>query len=79
MVSVALPYAGCYQLKKQFSRWRAYNAFLGRTNLGSPVLLPRAVSKDRNAFGTPLRKDLRAAISCMFVQVGKARVTKGCN
>lgn len=43
------------------------------------MLLPCAVSKDQNAFGMLLQKDLQAAVNCMFVQVGKARVTKGCN
>lgn len=53
--------------------------FLGRTNPGLLILLPCAISKDQNVFGVLLQKDLQVAVSSEFVQVGKARVTEGCN
>lgn len=53
--------------------------FLGRINPDLLILLPCAISKDQNVFGVLQQKDLQVAFSCEFVQVGKARVTKGCN
>lgn len=53
--------------------------FLGRTNPDLLMLLPCAISKDQNVFGVLQQRDLQVAVSCEFVQVGKARVTKGCN
>lgn len=56
------PYAGCCQLKKQFSWWHGWNVFLGRTNPDLLILLPCAISKDQNMFGVLQQKDLQAAV-----------------
>lgn len=53
--------------------------FLERTNPDLLILLPCAISEDQNLFGVLQQKDLQVAVSCEFVQVGKARVSKGCN